>query len=71
MSVNIPTAIPLVYEYDAEFNVLGHSYLMDTRTLKKKQASVADRGKFPPPVNEVVPDLCPGVKIGNFGTKRK
>ena len=42
---NIPTACPLVYEFDAELKPLKHYYLMDEKTLKEKIAEVANQGK--------------------------
>ena len=43
--VNIPTASPLVYEFDDEFNVTGHYYLGDQEALKAKMEAVANQGK--------------------------
>ena len=43
--LNIPTAIPLVYDFDEKFNVLGYNYLADPEELEaqinkvKKQTS--------------------------------
>lgn len=42
---NIPTAVPLVYEFDKDLNVLNHYYLIDEEELKKKQEEVANQGK--------------------------
>ena len=42
---NIPTAVPLVYEFDKDLNVLNHYYLIDEEELKKKQDEVANQGK--------------------------
>lgn len=45
MNINIPTGIPLVYEFDDEFKVIKHYYLGDETLLKEKIDSVADQGK--------------------------
>jgi len=34
VELNIPTAIPLVYEFDENMNVLKHSYLADPEELE-------------------------------------
>lgn len=43
--VNIPTAVPLVYEFDDNFNVIKKYYLGDQEALKAKMAAVANQGK--------------------------
>ncbi len=45
IGVNIPTAVPLVYEFDDDFNVLRHYYLGDPDALKAKMEAVANQGK--------------------------
>ena len=45
IGVNIPTAVPLVYEFDDDFNVIKHSYLGDQEALAKKMQAVANQGK--------------------------
>ena len=45
IGVNIPTGVPLVYEFDEEFNVLNHYYLGDQEALRKKMEAVANQGK--------------------------
>lgn len=45
MKVNIPTGIPLVYEFDDNFNVLGHYYLGDQETVEKEKQKVAEQGQ--------------------------
>lgn len=45
MNINIPTGIPLVYEFDDEFKVIKHYYLGDETLLKEKIDTVADQGK--------------------------
>ena len=45
MSVNIPTGIPLVYEFDDNFNIIHKEYLIDQAKLKEKQAIVINQGK--------------------------
>lgn len=43
--VNIPTGIPLVYEFDGDFNVISKRYLGDQEALKAKMDAVANQGK--------------------------
>ena len=45
ISVNIPTGVPLVYEFDANMKVIGKNYLGDQEALRKKMESVANQGK--------------------------
>jgi len=45
VSVNIPTGIPLVYEFDDNFNVIHKEYLIDQAKLEDKQTMVANQGK--------------------------
>lgn len=45
MNINIPTGIPLVYEFDDEFKVMFYYYLGDETLLKEKIDAVADQGK--------------------------
>lgn len=45
MGVNIPTGVPLVYEFDKEFNVLDKFYLADQSELKKKIEGVKNQAK--------------------------
>ncbi len=45
MEVNIPTGVPLVYEFDNDFNILDKYYLGDQEELKAKMNSVANQGK--------------------------
>ncbi len=44
IDVNIPTGIPLVYEFDENFNVQKKYYLGDEETIKQKMDSVAKQG---------------------------
>lgn len=44
-AVNIPTGVPLVYELDDQYNVLGKSYLGSKEALQAKMAAVANQGK--------------------------
>ena len=43
--VNIPTAVPLVYDFDEDFKVIRHYYLGDQEALKAKMEAVANQGK--------------------------
>ena len=45
ISVNIPTGVPLVYEFDENFNVVDHYYLGDQEQLKAAMEAVANQGK--------------------------
>ena len=45
IGVNIPTAVPLVYEFDDDFNDIRHYYLGDQEALKAKMEAVANQGK--------------------------
>ena len=45
ISVNIPTGVPLVYEFDDNFNVIHKEYLIDQAKLEEKQAIVVNQGK--------------------------
>lgn len=45
VSVNIPTGVPLVYEFDDNFNIVGKQYLGDQEAIKAKMAAVANQGK--------------------------
>ena len=45
LGVNIPTAVPLVYEFDDDFNVIKSYYLGDQEALKAKMEAVANQGK--------------------------
>ena len=45
VSVNIPTGVPLVYEFDNNCNVIHKEYLIDQAKLEKKQKMVVNQGK--------------------------
>jgi 2,3-bisphosphoglycerate-dependent phosphoglycerate mutase len=45
MTVNIPTGVPLVYEFDKNKNVLTKEYLIDNDELQRKQDLVINQGK--------------------------
>jgi 2,3-bisphosphoglycerate-dependent phosphoglycerate mutase len=45
VSVNIPTGVPLVYEFDDNFNVIHKEYLIDQIKLKEKQEIIKNQGK--------------------------
>ena len=48
VGVNIPTGVPLVYEFDEKWNVVGKSYLGDPETVRAKIEKVAGQGKAAP-----------------------
>jgi len=45
IDVNIPTGIPLIYEFDDDFKVVSKRYLADEAALGEKMSSVANQGK--------------------------
>ncbi|MDO9452103.1 MAG: 2,3-diphosphoglycerate-dependent phosphoglycerate mutase [Stagnimonas sp.] len=45
LEVNIPTAIPLLFELDANLKVLSHRYLGDPEAAKKAAEAVANQAK--------------------------
>ena len=45
LGVNIPTAVPLVYEFDDDFKVIKSYYLGDQEMIKAKMEAVANQGK--------------------------
>jgi len=45
IGVNIPTGVPLVYEFDDNFKTTRHYYLGDQEALKAKMEAVANQGK--------------------------
>jgi 2,3-bisphosphoglycerate-dependent phosphoglycerate mutase len=42
---NIPTAVPLVFEFDQDFKPKKHYFLLDEKELKERIAAVANQGK--------------------------
>lgn len=44
MEVNIPTGVPLVYDFDSDFKVTAKKYLGDPALIRSKMASVAKQG---------------------------
>ena len=45
VGVNIPTGVPLVYEFDRDFNIVSKRYLGDQDAVNAKMAAVANQGK--------------------------
>lgn len=45
ISVNIPTGVPLVYEFDEECKVINKYYLGNQAEIEQKMQSVANQGK--------------------------
>lgn len=45
ISYNIPTAVPLVYEFDQNLKPINNFYLMDEKELKARMDAVAKQGK--------------------------
>ena len=54
MEVNIPTAVPLVYELDRNLKPIKSYYLMGDEELKKKMDEVASQGKMKKWKNEKI-----------------
>jgi len=44
LELNIPTAVPLVYELDKDLKSIKRYYLGDEEEIKKKLASVVNQG---------------------------
>lgn len=45
IGVNLPTGVPLVYEFDKDFNVISKKYLGDQEKIAAKINAVANQGK--------------------------
>lgn len=45
VGVNIPTGVPLVYDFDEHFNIVGKRYLGDQEKIKEAMNAVANQGK--------------------------
>ena len=45
LKLNIPTGVPLVYEFDNNFKIINKEYLIDKKILRKKQSVVEKQGK--------------------------
>jgi 2,3-bisphosphoglycerate-dependent phosphoglycerate mutase len=45
IKLNIPTAVPLVYEFDEDLKPVKHYYLLSEEEVAKKIAAVAAQGK--------------------------
>jgi 2,3-bisphosphoglycerate-dependent phosphoglycerate mutase len=45
VALNIPTAVPLVYELDDSLKPIRHYYLGDPEAIAKAAAAVANQGK--------------------------
>ncbi|MFM1581644.1 2,3-diphosphoglycerate-dependent phosphoglycerate mutase [Helcococcus bovis] len=45
MGVNLPTGIPLVYEFDEDFNVVSKAFIGDQEKIASKINAVANQGK--------------------------
>lgn len=48
VDVNIPTGIPLVYEFDENFNAIKHYYLGEQKAIIAKMAATAAQGQIKP-----------------------
>ena len=48
VDVNIPTGIPLVYEFDENFKAIKHYYLGDQKAIIAKMAATAAQGQIKP-----------------------
>jgi 2,3-bisphosphoglycerate-dependent phosphoglycerate mutase len=45
VSLNLPTAVPYVFEFDDDINLVKDYFLGDPEEIKKKMAAVANQGK--------------------------
>lgn len=45
VGINIPTAVPLVYEFDENLKPINNFYLADPEELKAKMNAVKNQGK--------------------------
>jgi 2,3-bisphosphoglycerate-dependent phosphoglycerate mutase len=45
LSLNIPTGVPLLYQFDNSYNVVDKRYLINKRALQQKQNNVKNQGK--------------------------
>ena len=45
IGANIPTGVPLVYEFDQDFSTISHYYLGDQQEIAAKMQAVANQGK--------------------------
>ncbi|SUH04517.1 phosphoglyceromutase [Salmonella enterica subsp. enterica] len=45
LELNIPTGVPLVYEFDENFKPIKHYYLGNADEIAAKAAAVANQGK--------------------------
>ena len=45
-SLNIPTGVPLVYNFNENFNIESKEFLIDEEKLKLKQKEIANQGKI-------------------------
>ena len=45
LKYNIPTGVPLVYEFDKDMRPIDDYYLLDEDELKRRQEAVANQGK--------------------------
>ena len=46
VNINIPTGVPLLYEFDQDLNILDKEFLIDKNILNSKLDAVADQGKI-------------------------
>ena len=45
ININIPTGIPLVYNFNINFNIINKQYLIDKKELREKQEIIINQGK--------------------------
>lgn len=48
VKLNIPTGVPLVYDFDADFNVIGKRYVGNQDDIAAKAKAVSEQGKKKP-----------------------
>ena len=45
VKVEIPTGVPLVYDFDNQFKIIKKEFLIEEKLLKLKQESIINQGK--------------------------
>jgi 2,3-bisphosphoglycerate-dependent phosphoglycerate mutase len=45
LSLNIPTGVPLLYQFDENYNVINKKYLINDEDLEKRKKNIENQGK--------------------------
>ena len=59
VGLNLPTAVPYVFEFDNDLNLKKDYFLGDPEKIKKLMEAVADQGKTQPRWQEIIFLRCP------------